>query len=128
MSKVTGKRKKPSTYHFGPSDPGSSNSTRATNSKVLREKTRVRQSDGHVTQARVFVDVAAAPREPAARVHPDVRREHPIYDWYSGGDVDVDRGDEDSGVVEEEEGRQSRSSVRSSPKVVCRELTNSFVV
>ncbi|KAJ7897598.1 hypothetical protein B0H14DRAFT_3589450 [Mycena olivaceomarginata] len=109
MSKVTGKRKKPSTYHFGPSDAGSSDSTRATNSKVLREKTRVRQSDGHVTQARVFVDVAAAPREPATRVHPDVRRERPIYDWYSGGDVDVDRGDEDSGDVEEEEGRQPRS-------------------
>ncbi|KAJ7836541.1 hypothetical protein B0H14DRAFT_2793727 [Mycena olivaceomarginata] len=43
------------------------------------------------------------------RVHPDVRRDRPIYDWYSGGDVDVDRVDE---ILEEEEegGRKARNS------------------
>ncbi|KAJ7849376.1 hypothetical protein B0H14DRAFT_3668571 [Mycena olivaceomarginata] len=112
MSRHVNKRKSAkntSTYHFvgSSAEAGPSASSK---SRVLREKTRIRQSDGHVSQARTLVDIAAPPREAPVRVHPDVRRDRPIYDWYSGGDIDVDRVDE---VLEEEEeggGRQARNS------------------
>jgi hypothetical protein len=55
------------------------------------------------------VEVAAAPREKPIRVRPDIRKEELIYDWYSGGDVDVDRGEEE--LEEDGIGRQPRASV-----------------
>ncbi|KAJ7691221.1 hypothetical protein B0H14DRAFT_3532032 [Mycena olivaceomarginata] len=123
------KRKKPTTYHFGlppapnPTPPiAESSSTpdptapapafsagpRPPTTRVLREKTRIRQQDGRVSQARRVVDVAIPPRDQPNRTHPDLPKDQPIYDWYGGGDVDMDRADEDEG--EKESGRALRSS------------------
>jgi hypothetical protein len=44
---------------------------------------------------RGLVEVAAAPREKPIKVPPDICKEELIYDWYSGGDVDVDRVEEE---------------------------------
>ncbi|KAJ7790154.1 hypothetical protein B0H14DRAFT_3571055 [Mycena olivaceomarginata] len=123
MNKPKNKRKRATTYNFGARPDGMATaSTSATTgsalpsvglppaavrTRVLREKTRIRQSDGHVSQARAMIDVAVA-REQPPRVHPDVARERPVYDWYSGEDVDVDRVEEED--LEEEDGRQARNS------------------
>ncbi|KAJ7702503.1 hypothetical protein B0H16DRAFT_1483197 [Mycena metata] len=96
------KRKKTTTYHFsatpavaGPSTQNSATTAASSAKKaVLREKTSVSQSDGHTRQHRALVEVPTTSFAP--KVHPDVRREPaPIYDWYSGGDLGVDRADDD---------------------------------
>ncbi|KAJ7803340.1 hypothetical protein B0H14DRAFT_2613367, partial [Mycena olivaceomarginata] len=134
MNRSGAKRKKPTTYHFGlpqTPDPTYSSSSIADSSstpdptasaptflagpgpsttRVFREKTRIRQ-DGRVSQLRTVVDVALPPRDRPNRTHPDLPKNRPIYDWYSGGDVDVDRVDEGEGE-EEESGCALRSSDR----------------
>ncbi|KAJ7162867.1 hypothetical protein C8R46DRAFT_1280961 [Mycena filopes] len=81
--------------------------------RVLREKTQIRQGDGHTRQAHSLVEVPTDKEN--QRVHPDVRK-NPIYDLYSGGDLGVDRA-EDDGWEEEDDGddeddgpREPRSS------------------
>jgi hypothetical protein len=56
----------------------------------MLEKTQIRHLNGHVAQSRSVVEVAAVAGN---KVRPDIPREQPpqpIYDWYSGGDIDVD--------------------------------------
>ncbi|KAJ7223872.1 hypothetical protein B0H12DRAFT_1205345 [Mycena haematopus] len=95
------KRKKPTVHHFAartvPIAPDPPSSTAATSTaRVLLEKTRIHHLDGHVSQARSVVEVSALAGD---RVHPDVPKERPpIYDWYSGEDIDVDRVDNDEDV------------------------------
>ncbi|KAJ7750618.1 hypothetical protein B0H16DRAFT_1318629 [Mycena metata] len=108
---MTGKkRKKTTTYHFsatpavaGPSTQSSATTAESSVTKaVLREKTSVSQSDGHTRQHRALVEVPTTSFAP--KVHPDVRREPaPIYDWYSGGDLGVDRADDDGWDDEDED-------------------------
>ncbi|KAJ7761388.1 hypothetical protein B0H16DRAFT_1456135 [Mycena metata] len=90
------KRKKTTTYHFSATPAGPSTQSSATTAAssatkaVLHEKTSVSQSDGHARQHRALVEVPTTSFAP--RVHPDVPRESaPIYDWYSSGDLGVDR-------------------------------------
>ncbi|KAJ6517357.1 hypothetical protein C8R47DRAFT_1172779 [Mycena vitilis] len=105
------KRKKPAkTYHFPDrttSAPDASGvpSAGPSTTGVLREKTRIRQSDGRVLQTRSVVEVTAdAPRP--VRVHPDVPRERaPIYDLYDGGG-----GEEGAQGPEDDEPREARES------------------
>ncbi|KAF7377339.1 hypothetical protein MSAN_00154900 [Mycena sanguinolenta] len=91
--------KKPTVRHFAPrvvgSDPVAaptifaeqSTSTRST-ARILLEKTRIRHVDGHVSHSRSVIDVSAVAGE---RVHADLPKERaPIYDWFGGGDVDMD--------------------------------------
>ncbi|KAJ7347686.1 hypothetical protein DFH08DRAFT_960118 [Mycena albidolilacea] len=107
--------KKLTMQHFAPHavgpipSPGSSmhpaSVPRTATARVLLEKTQIRHLDGHVSQSRSVVDVAAAAGN---KVRPDVPRERlpqPIYNWYSGGDVDADRGDD-----KEDTHRPSRDS------------------
>ncbi|KAJ7670787.1 hypothetical protein DFH06DRAFT_1320708 [Mycena polygramma] len=104
------KRKKgATTYHFGGSTaPTPDISTPAalagpSTTGVLREKTKIRQSDGHVQQTRTVVEVAAEV-PPPAKVHPDVPRERaPIYDLYNGGDEGAPDVEEDDGPREARE-------------------------
>ncbi|KAJ7749742.1 hypothetical protein B0H16DRAFT_1725006 [Mycena metata] len=103
------KRKKATVYHFsatpaaaGPSGSSQAGTTAPATKPVLREKTSVSQSDGHVRQHRTVVEVPAATLAP--KVHPDVRKEFaPIYDWYSGGDMGVDRADDDNDWEDDED-------------------------
>ncbi|KAF7346301.1 hypothetical protein MSAN_01857500 [Mycena sanguinolenta] len=100
--------KVPTVRHFAPrataSASGASDATaRTTTARVMLEKTKIQHVDGHVSRSRSVVEVSSLARE---KVQPHMPRERPpVYDWYSGGDVDVDRGDE-----EEEGPRISRAS------------------
>ncbi|KAJ7016361.1 hypothetical protein C8F04DRAFT_1202400 [Mycena alexandri] len=92
------KRKKTKTYHFSATGPSTGSSATAaassTTKSVLREKTSVNQSDGHARRHRGVVEVPTTSSAP--KVHPDVCRESaPIYNWYSSGDVGVDRADDE---------------------------------
>ncbi|KAJ7732706.1 hypothetical protein B0H16DRAFT_1732692 [Mycena metata] len=104
----TKRKKRPTNRNFTraesiPTPSAASSST----TRILREKVSIRQSDGHVRQLRSVVDVAGYP-EPA-KVHSDVPRSRPVYDWYSGGDLGVDRDEE--GWEDEDEGpRAPRNS------------------
>lgn len=114
------KRKKASVYNFPPPKPAAESSSEAAGgagpsnavsdgpanvNRVLREKTRIRQTDGYVKQQRTVVEVAGGNEPRKAKVHPDIRRERePLYDLYSGGD---------EGVVDDgDEAREARDSVR----------------
>ncbi|KAF7353234.1 CxC2 domain-containing protein [Mycena sanguinolenta] len=105
--------KKPTVRHFAPRAPttasgqtiptDTSTSARST-ARIMLEKTRISQLDGHVSQSRSVVEVAASREQ--TKVRPDMPRERqPVYDWYSGGDVDVDRAED-----EEEASREARDS------------------
>ncbi|KAJ7733908.1 hypothetical protein B0H16DRAFT_1327784 [Mycena metata] len=115
------KRKKTSIRHFNhqpnvsaDSAPGHADTAGPSRARVtvLREKTSIRQSDGHVRQDRSVVEVSGY-AEPA-NVEPDVARPQvPVYDWYDGGDVGVDRADADLEDWEDEDQgpRDARKSV-----------------
>ncbi|KAJ7145473.1 hypothetical protein C8R46DRAFT_966281 [Mycena filopes] len=104
------KRKKVTVRNFGgapPAGPSTSSSTPtaappATATKnVLREKTRLSQSSGLFHQRRSLVEVLTKEKP---RIHPDVgKRSAPIYDLYSGGDIGVDRADDDWEDKDEDE-------------------------
>ncbi|KAF7357140.1 CxC2 domain-containing protein [Mycena sanguinolenta] len=104
--------KKPTVRHFAPRVPDVSGQTvpaemstsaRST-ARIMLERTRINHLDGHISQSRSVVEVTALPAK--TRVHPDIPREcQPVYDWYSGGDVDVDRAED-----EEEASREARES------------------
>ncbi|KAJ6464570.1 hypothetical protein C8R45DRAFT_840433 [Mycena sanguinolenta] len=95
------KWKKPTIRHFAPRVDNNVSATTAaekstsgtSTARIILEKTRIRQVDGHVSHSSSVVEVSAVAGH---RVHPDVPKERPpVYDWYSRGDVDVDREDED---------------------------------
>ncbi|KAF7345208.1 CxC2 domain-containing protein [Mycena sanguinolenta] len=105
--------KKPTVRHFAPRAPttasgqtiptDASTSARST-ARIMLEKMRINHVDGHISQSRSVVEVAASREQ--AKVRSDIPQEHkPVYDWYSGGDVDVDRAED-----EEEASREARDS------------------
>ncbi|KAJ6452171.1 hypothetical protein C8R47DRAFT_1083819 [Mycena vitilis] len=87
------RKKRATTYHFAsPTAPTphvastSAAPAEPSTTGILREKTKIRQTDGHVQQTRSIVEVIAEAPRPAA-VHPDVPRERaPIYDLFNAGD------------------------------------------